>query len=50
MDELIAALTAQTAAINALVESNQRLMMILADGVVDEDEQPALTYLDGSAK
>lgn len=50
MDELITAIMKQVEAITALVESNQRLMMILAEGMVDEDEQPALTYLDGSPK
>ena len=48
--DLVKAITEQTKAINALVESNQRLMMILSEGMTDEDEQPALTYLDGSVK
>jgi len=47
MERLIQAITAQTAAITALVESNARLMMILADGATDEDVQ-VQTYMDGS--
>ena len=50
MEELIAALTEQTNAINALVGSNQRLMSILLEGAADEPEESMLTYLDGSPK
>ena len=46
MEELIQALKEQTAAINALVESNAQLIMVLAEGV-DEDI-PATTYMDGT--
>jgi hypothetical protein len=45
--DLVTALTDQTKAIKALVESNQRLIMILADGAMDED-MPAQTYMDGT--
>ena len=52
--ELIGAITGvcsainnQTTAINALVESNQRLIMMMAEGMVDEDVQQT-TYMDGS--
>ena len=48
--ELIAAITEQTKAINALVESNQRLMSILLEGAADEPEESMLTYLDGTPK
>lgn len=47
MDELITAIMKQVEAITALVESNQRLMMILAEGATDE-ELPPQTYMDGS--
>jgi hypothetical protein len=47
MDRLIDALTSQTSAINSLIESNARLMMILAEGTIDEEAQPT-TYLDGT--
>lgn len=47
MEELIAALREQTAAINALVESNARLMMMLAEG--DGEYMPATTYMDGTS-
>lgn len=46
MEELIAALREQTAAINALVESNARLMMILAEGAYED--APVTTYMDGT--
>ena len=46
MDELIQALKEQTAAINALVESNARLMMALAEGA--GEDMPATTYMDGT--
>jgi len=45
MERLIQAITAQTAAITALVESNSRLMMIMAE--TDEDV-PAQVYMDGT--
>lgn len=48
--DLIAVLTAQTKDINALVESNQRLMSILLEGAADEPEESMLTYLDGTPK
>ena len=47
LSQLITALNQQTAAINALVESNARLIMVIAEGATDE-ELPASTYLDGS--
>ena len=50
MGQLISAITEQTKAINALVESNQRLMSILLEGAADEPEESMLTYLDGSPK
>lgn len=51
MDELIKALTEQTKAINALVESNSKLMMALTDIMMDgEEEQVSTNYLDGSPK
>jgi len=46
--ELITALQDQTTAITSLVESNQRLMMMLVDGMSDEDAPARTTYLDGS--
>ena len=46
MDELIQALKEQTAAINALVESNARLMMILAES--EGEDMPVTTYMDGT--
>lgn len=49
MDELTTAIMKQVEAITALVESNQRLIMILTEGQ-DEPEESMLTYLDGSAK
>lgn len=49
MEELILALKEQTAAINALVQSNAQLIMVLA-GDMDEggDDRAAVTYMDGS--
>ena len=46
MDELIQALKEQTAAINALVESNARLMIMLVEG--EGEDMPATTYMDGT--
>jgi len=46
MEELILALKEQTAAINALVQSNAQLIMVLADSA--EDDAPPTTYMDGS--
>lgn len=50
MEELIDALREQTKAIGALVESNQRLMMILVEGMSDDEEIESTHYLDGSPK
>lgn len=55
MRELIAAMQAQTKAINNLVESNQQVIALLTDVVssmVDEgDGEPvSLNYLDGSPR
>ena len=50
MDDLIKAIAEQTKAISALVESNQRLMMLMIDAADDESEESMLTYLDGTPK
>ncbi len=55
MQELIAAMQAQTKAINNLVESNQQVIALLTDVVgsmIDEgDGEPlSLTYLDGTPR
>ena len=47
--ELIYQMNEQTKAINALVESNQRLIMMMAEGMVDEDV-PQTTYMDGTPR
>ncbi len=49
MDDLISALTEQTKAINALVESNRELMDLLVgqEQGEQEDAEPG-AYLDGS--
>lgn len=55
MQELIAAMQAQTKAINNLVESNQQVIALLTDvvsSIVDEsDGEPiSLNYLDGTPR
>lgn len=51
VQELVAALREQTAAINALAQSNRQVIALLADvvaGMVDEDvEMNTSFYLDG---
>ena len=50
MEELILALREQTAAINALVQSNAELIMALTECGMDEggEDRTATTYMDGS--
>lgn len=50
MEELIMALKEQTAAINALVQSNAQLIMVLAEGAMDEggEDRTVKVYMDGS--
>lgn len=50
MDDLIEAIKHQTEAINALIESNQRLMMLLIDSMaVNDHPAPRAQYMDGSS-
>ena len=48
LDEIIALLRLQVAAIQALAESNRDLIAFMADGGLDEDDPEPLAYLDGS--
>lgn len=51
MEELIAALHAQTAAMHDLAESNRAVVDYLAEGGHDGGEDlPSPTYLDGTPK
>jgi len=50
LDNLIAALNAQTDAINRLVESNAALMSILLEQGSDDEDAPQTHYLDGTLR
>jgi hypothetical protein len=48
LNTLSAAITAQTACISRLIESNALLLQALAETTMDGEDMPPTTYMDGT--